>query len=116
MFKNLIEFSLFDLIDKNFISKLIIKDITIDNQSFSDQEGNIFGFVDTLGLIRELNIKELKVRFSDLAEYVNLDLESFHTEGGLNLKISLKDEEGGFFKLGLFPHSDRSRALFQGYV
>jgi len=112
----IVEFSLYKLLNKNFISRLNVSGVTIDNQNDTDQETDILGLLNFLSSIEELNIQELKLRFSDKAEFINLDLNSFYLNGGLNLKVSMKDGEGDVMEIGLLPYSDSIGSIFNGYI
>ena len=110
-----IEFSIANLLNRNFISKLNISNLTIDNQT-SDQESNILGLIDFLKNIEELNIKDLNVRFSETANYIRVDLNSFAINDGLSLLLTMRDDEGDELEIGLLPSSDSGSPFFKGFV
>ena len=111
-----IEFSLVNLIKGNFISRLLISELTINTQNNKNQSIDIPGLFNFLKDINELSIKDLKINSYGGAQNISVDLNSFLRNGGLNLNLIVNDGKGAALEIGVFPNSESNRAIFNGYI
>ena len=111
-----IEFSLLNLFKGNFISRLLISELSIDTQNNINRSFDILGLFNFLKDINELSIKGLKINTYDGAQNISADLNSFLRNDGLNLIFILSDGKGGALEIGVFPNSESKGAIFNGYI
>ncbi len=111
-----IEFSLLNLIKGNFISRLLISELSIDTENNKNQSLDILGLFNFLKDINELSIKDLKINTYDGAQNISADLHSFIRNDGLNLILTFSDGKDGALEIGVFPSSESNSAIFNGYV
>ncbi len=111
-----VEFSLVNLIKGNFISRLLISELTINTQNNKNQSIDIPGLFNFLKDINELSIKDLKINSYSGAKNISADLNSFLRNGGLNLNLIVNDGKGAALEIGVFPNSESNRAIFNGYI
>ena len=111
-----VEFSLVNLIQGNFISRLLISELTINTQNNNNQSIDIPGLFNFLKDINELSIKDLKINSYGGAQNISADLNSFLRNGGLNLNLIVNDGKGAALEIGVFPNSESKRAIFNGYI
>ena len=105
-----------NLIKGNFISRLLISELTINTQNNKNQSIDIPGLFNFLKDINELSIKDLKINSYDGAKNISIDLNSFLRNDGLNLNLIVNDGKGAALEIGVFPNSESNRAIFNGYI
>ena len=111
-----VEFTLLNLINENLISRINISDMFIDNQKNKQQAPDLFGLIDFLKHIDELNIKELRVQFYEGSQNMSLELNSTNNFEGVNLNLKLSDGYGKSLEMRFLPNLATNGAIFNGYI
>jgi hypothetical protein len=111
-----LQFSLFNISRAKFISRLSINNITIQNQAFANETGEIFSLVKTLRSIDELSINNLKINLPDDTNLLNLSLDSSLYKSEPKLNLYLKDKQQNILEIGILSSENSNGALIKGYI
>lgn len=114
--KIFIEFSLLNFLGGNFISRLSINEIVIQNQFNTNEDSDLFSFISSLRAFKELNISSLQINLPDETNLLNLSILSSFDKNRPILKLNLQDEETNILEVGILPSENSNGQLFQGYI
>ena len=96
-----IQFSLLNISRGNFVTRLRIDNILIQNHLYSNQPGEFFSLVKILRSIDKLNINNLKINLPDDTNLLNLSLDSSQEKREPKLNLYLKDKHKNILEVGI---------------
>ena len=111
-----LQLSLINIARGKFISRLSIDNIIIQNQAFSNEQGELFSFVKILRSIEKLNINDLKINLSDDTNLLNLSLDSSQDKIEPKLNIYLKDKQKNILEVGILSSENSNGEFLKGYI
>ena len=111
-----LQFSLFNILRGKFISKLIIDNITLKNQTYANQSGELLSLVKALKSIDKLSINNLKINLPDETNLLNLSLDSSLGGREPKLNLYLKDKQKNILEVGILSSENSNGELVKGYI
>ena len=111
-----IQFSLLNISRGNFVTRLRIDNILIQNHLYSNQPGEFFSLVKILRSIDKLNINNLKINLPDDTNLLNLSLDSSQEKREPKLNLYLKDKHKNILEVGILSSENSNGELVKGYV
>ena len=111
-----LQFSFLNISRGKFISRLSADNITIRNQAYANESGELYSLVKTLRSIDNLSIDNLKINLPDDTNLFNLSLDSSLDNREPRLNLYLKNKQQNILEVGILSSDNSNGALVEGYI